>query len=211
MSGLKPTLSSSENITLLHCAMVQCWWARAQFLRLPRFRCFSVKFLIGLLEWLPPWCNLLRTVWSEIRIPVARVKFYPICLAVDVGRLRADNWRWRSCIGVVMLGRSLRGLSFTFPVSLYFLHSLDAPLWVTFNRSATSCCFQWHLTDRQHLAVYDLLKVKPLSGSYQTVVCLYVACPCSAEHKLNEAGVDIGLLAVCVKFARLGNKHKVCQ
>ena len=71
-----------------------------------------------------------------------------------------------------MRGLPLRGLSFTFPVSLYFLHTLDNH-------------FEIHLTDRQHLAVYDLLKVKPLSGPYQTVVCLY----CSLLRRRVTGGI----------------------
>ena len=60
-----------------------------------------------------------------------------------------------------------------------------------------------------HLPVYDLLKVKPLSGPYQTVVFLYVACPCSVEHKLNEAGVDIGLscCGLCLHAWETNTKH----
>ena len=198
----QPILVSSVNMTFLHSAMVQCWWARAQFLRLPRFRWFSEKLLIGLLEWRPPWCNLLCTVWSEILIPVARVKSYPICLAVDVGGICKSTVGGNDPALVLSYEeRPLPGLLFAFPVSLYFLHTLDTPLWVTFNRSATSCCV-WPAESKATIWTLSngCNQLRPL--------CLYVACPCTAEHKVNEAGVDIGLFVACVMFTCLGNtKH----
>ena len=54
VSGLKPILVSSANMAFLHSAMVQCWWARAQFLRSPQFHWFSAELLIGLLKWSHP-------------------------------------------------------------------------------------------------------------------------------------------------------------
>ena len=103
VSGLK------SNVTFLHSTIVQCWGARAQFLRLPRFCWFNAKLLIGLYA----LCGLtmryasLLPGWSHI--PYVWQFMFGACWPTVGGNDSA-------------LVLSLRGLSFTFPVSLLSPH-----------------------------------------------------------------------------------------
>ena len=121
--------------------MVQCWWARTQFLRLPRYRWFSAKLLIGLLEWRLPWYNLLRTV------SLRYASLFP-------------GWSYMRYIWQLMLRACEPTVGGNDPALVlsyeddhcevyrshflsYVFHTKDTLLWMTFNQSETSC-FVWN-------------------------------------------------------------------
>ena len=82
------------------------------------WRCFSVEPFKGRRARRPHWCNLFRTVWSEIRTLVLPGVSLAVCTAVTK-RLR--RWINRMCLSwrkVVTRGLPLRGRSGVLPVSL---------------------------------------------------------------------------------------------
>ena len=105
-----------ENV--LPCIAIPSESSRHHCSRAALWRCFKVESFKGRRARRPPWCNLFRTVWSEIRIFVLPGVSLAVCTAVTK---RFRRWINRMCLSlreVVTRGLSLRGRFDVLPVSL---------------------------------------------------------------------------------------------
>ena len=141
-------------------------------------------FLEALWEWSLAMCSLFLTVCSEMRLWNLWENVACKALAGSLRFLSEARVRNRSSWGVVFLGRPLRGLSLTSPVSRNFVLSLEMVAGLTPNAAATlypgtpasNCPIARALSWRDRRGIFS--PVLLLLGSYTKAICrTYVQVP----------------------------------